>query len=221
MANVGLYCKKNSENQTMVEFLNRSQHRHFPIHTEDELQMVIPVNEITVVIMDYETPDGKNAFTVAQRLRDNPETRNVSIVVKINREDDLSREMSAQGINDFLLSPFHEEEFNSLLDKLIKIEKRRPFQSLVRLLLKDGSVLGKTLNISSSGLLVQVTKEINIGSQIGLMFFLPHSKEEIRCDAVIRRRAHERLTFNPCYGIEFTDITEDQKDKLDHFTQRW
>ena len=221
MGAIGLYCKESDDRAKMPDVLTRHNYTPFHIQSSEELFYLLPKERIGVTVIDYNTPDGQNGFIVSKQLREKPDTRPVSIILKIDQNDDLSKEMSSQGVNDFLLSPFHEEEFISLVDKLTNIEKRRPFQSLIRLHLEDGSVMGKTLNISSTGLLVQVPRELSIGSCININFFLPHSKEEIRCRATIRRRAHERLTFNPCYGVEFESIAEKQKNKLEKFVKRW
>ncbi|HPR62879.1 MAG TPA: PilZ domain-containing protein [Thermoanaerobaculia bacterium] len=221
MAHVGLYCRADREAEIMISNLTRTGHKAVPMASREELFLLIPQHSIDLLIMDYHTPDGKNGFVMTQELRENPKTRGVSIILKIDRDDNLENEISSQGVNDFLLSPFHEEEFMAVIDKLSNIEKRRPFQSLLRLQTSEGSLMGKTLNISSTGLLVQVPRELSIGSRLEVHFFLPHSKEEIRCDAAIRRRAHERLTFNPCYGLEFVDLDKRDRERLEKFVKRW
>lgn len=221
MATLCLYCKENDDKTKLVELFGNTDYNLIQVHTFDELLLTIPRNDIQIVIMDYVTPDGLNGFVNAQKLREDRRTRNLSIVLKVDENDNLQDEMSAQGVNDFLLTPFHDEEILSLVDRLASIEKRRPFQALIRLSLKSGTVMGKTLNISSTGLLVQVPREIPIGTNVEVNFFLPYSKQEIRCMGTIRRRAHERLTFNPCYGLEFDDLSEDLQEKLAHFVKKW
>jgi len=81
----------------------------------------------------------------------------------------------------------------------------------------DGALLlGKTLNVSSNGLLVEIESAIAIGRVVEIEFFLPTtpSPEREGPDHAPDDRARP---LPPAFGIRFTEISEKDQARIDSF----
>ena len=122
--------------------------------------------------------------------------------------------MIAQGINDFILEPLKEDDLIKITKKLINIPKRIVFQALIQIKRKNSVLIGKTLNISQTGVLVQVAKPLEVGEIVDISFFIPKSRVRLQTKAIIKRRASERIYQMYSYGLEYIDPPKDVIDKI-------
>jgi c-di-GMP-binding flagellar brake protein YcgR len=119
-----------------------------------------------------------------------------------------------------MLAPF---PFAELLDKtkrLTLIPARRELNTLARV--RDGRpdgalLLGKTLNVSGNGLLVEIESAIAIGRIVEIEFLLPENPQPLNAKGRIMRRTTELDHFHPAFGIRFTEISEKDQMRVDAF----
>lgn len=171
-----------------------------------------------VVVDETFGPDG--GVAVCRQLRDNPFWKSVSLMLVVPAGEQHLEECLVAGINDFLLAPYPEEELQEKVRRLTVIPARREVNTLVRIreARPDGrSLLGKTLNVSKGGLLIEIESVLAIGRPVEVEFFLPDQAEPVRAAGRVIRRASELDLFHPAYGIRFQQISEADQGRIAAF----
>jgi len=163
-------------------------------------------------------PDG--GVAVCRTLRENIFWRNVSLMLAVPAGEQHLEECLIAGINDFIVTPFPADELVDKARRLTVIPTRREMNTLVKLRERaddSAPLLGKTLNVSNNGLLVEIETLLNVGRLVDLEFFLPGDPELVRCRGHVIRRASELDLFHPAFGIRFSDLPEKERVRIETF----
>ncbi len=172
-----------------------------------------------LVIFDIAIPpDG--AVPVAQRLRARTYWRFVSMMLAVPAGLPRLEEVLAAGINDLILAPFPPEELLDKARRLTVIPARRELNTLARVRdpKSEGPVqAGKTLNVSSNGILVETESPLVIGRTVDIEFFLPDDLEPIRATGRVVRRTTELDLLHPAFGIRFVEMPDQDEARIEAF----
>lgn len=172
-----------------------------------------------LVIFDIAMPpDG--AVAVAQRLRARAYWRFVSMMLAVPAGRPRLEEVLAAGINDLILSPYSPEELLDKARRLTVIPARRELNTLARVRdpKAEGPVQGgKTLNVSSNGILVETESPLVIGRTVDIEFFLPDDPEAVRATGRVVRRTTELDLLHPAFGIRFVEMPEKDEARIEAF----
>jgi len=76
--------------------------------------------------------------------------------------------------------------------------------------------LGKTSNVSSSGMLLELSTPIAIGSKIRVQFFVPGRASRVELDGEIIREGSPRAEGHE-YGVKFVDLSLESEFELARF----
>ena len=172
-----------------------------------------------LVIFDIAIPpDG--AVPVAQRLRARAYWRFVSMMLAVPAGHPRLEEVLAAGINDLILAPFPPEELLDKARRLTVIPARRELNTLARVRdpKSEGPVqAGKTLNVSSNGILVETESPLVIGRTVDIEFFLPDDPEPVRATGRVVRRTTELDLLHPAFGIRFVEMPDKDEARIEAF----
>jgi len=163
------------------------------------------------------------ALAACRRLREKIAWRFVSMMLVIPAGEPHLEEALVPGLNDFMLAPFPADELYDKVRRLTVIPARRELNTLVKVRdgKADGSTLfGKTLNVSSTGLLVEIESLISIGRQVEIEFFLPEDPAPLRAAARVVRRTAELDVFHPAFGVRFVEMAPADLARIDAFVAR-
>ncbi len=172
-----------------------------------------------LVILDIALPP-TGAVALAQRMRARSFWRFVSMMVAVPAGYPRLEEVLAPGINDLILAPFPADELLDKARRLTVIPARRELNTLARVRdpKADGAVqAGKTLNVSSNGLLVESEAPLVIGRVVEIEFFLPEETDPVRATGRVVRRTAELDLLHPAYGIRFVDMPEPDQKRVDAY----
>ncbi len=180
----------------------------------------IPAEKVPdLVILDSGfPPDG--GVAACRKLREQPWWRTVSMMLVVAAGEPHLEEALVPGVNDFLLAPFPPAELLDKTQRLTLIPARRELNTLARVreVRPDGALLlGKTLNVSGNGLLLEIEGAIAIGRVVEIEFFLPEDPQPLNAKGRIMRRTAELDHFHPAFGIRFTEIAERDQMRVDAF----
>lgn len=213
MSSIVLYCLDEKERDLITEILQKEGYKVNLCSSLLECEELISQTKANLCILDSKLKEG-DGFSAVRILREKPRTRNISYVIKINPEDITQEEMIAQGINDFLLEPVTKNDLIKITKKLINIPKRIVFQALIQIKREGQILVGKTLNISQTGVLVQVAKPLEVGEKVEISFFIPKSRVRLQTKALVKRRASERIYQMYSYGLEYIDPPQEVVSKI-------
>ena len=184
--------------------------------TIEELEAIAPEKIPDLVILDASfPPDG--GVAACRRLRETPHWRTVSMMLVVPAGMPHLEEALVPGINDFMLAPFPSDELLDKASRLTLIPARREVNTIARVTSEGSLRLGKTLNVSSNGVLVEIETPIAIGRAASLEFFLPDDAKPIQASGKIVRRTNDLDHFHPAYGIRFTEIAEEDQVRIDAY----
>jgi CheY-like chemotaxis protein len=127
-------------------------------------------------------------------------------------------ECLVSGINDFLVAPFPEDELVYKVRRLTTVPRRREATGLVSIRggrLDGKAVVGKLLNLSAGGLLVEAESFLAVGRIVDVVFFLADGGPPVGCRARVVRRAAELALFHPAYGLEFDELSAGERVRVD------
>jgi c-di-GMP-binding flagellar brake protein YcgR len=79
------------------------------------------------------------------------------------------------------------------------------------------TVLGKTLNISLSGLLVEIDTSLPVGRLVEIEFLLPDDPQPLKISGRVIRRAQELDLYHPAFGIRFVEMADNDRRRVDAF----
>ncbi len=213
MNNIVLYCLHKEERDFISDVLTKEGYLVNYCNSLIECENLLTQTKAKLCILDNKLNEG-DGFSAVRILREKPKTRNISYVIKVNPEEITQEEMISQGVNDFLLEPISEEDLIKITKKFINIPKRIVFQALIQIKRKDSILVGKTLNISQTGVLVQVSKPLEVGEIVEISFFIPKSRVRLQTKALIKRRASERIYQMYSYGLEYINPPTDIVSKI-------
>ena len=164
------------------------------------------------------SPDG--GVAACRRLREEKHWRTVSMMLVVPAGEPHLEEALVPGVNDFLLAPFPPDELLDKVKRLTLIPARRELNTLARVRegRADGAVLlGKLLNVSGNGMLVEIENAIAIGRVVDIEFFLPDDPGPLNAKGRVMRRTTELDHFHPAFGVRFTEISEKDQVRIDAF----
>lgn len=158
-----------------------------------------------------------------REIRDDEVTRVTSLLLVADREEPEQIDLSmSAGCNDFIYRPLHRREFDSKVAKLTSIPCRRELRTLTKIevsLEKNGRfLLGRSVNISSHGMLIEIDRVLPGNDQIRLHFYLPGDPKPLSLDADVLRA--EFVGTLAKYGLNFLNATEEEKERIDRYVER-
>jgi len=173
-----------------------------------------------LLVLDAAFPP-EGALPAARRLRARAYWRFVSIVLAVPAgAPRLERALDA-GINDVLLCPFPDEELLARARRLTVIPARRDLNTVARVRdPREGPVVGgKTLNVSSNGILLETESPLVIGRTVEIEFLLPGDPEPVRATGRVIRRTSELDLLHPAFGVRFVDMPERDQERIETFVR--
>jgi CheY-like chemotaxis protein len=129
-----------------------------------------------MVVLDL---PGAEACALAEQLRENEGTRPTAIVALSRARPEAEAELKNSGINVVIPLPIDPFLWDRRLEELLSVPARRLHKIPVKL--RDWSRFvasadedeGLVLNIGARGVLLETTRDLELGSKVGLSFNLP------------------------------------------------
>src|SRR5258708_14516755 len=126
------------------------------------------------------------------------------------------------GCNDVIFRPLQRHELDAKVAKLTAIPVRRTLRTITKIevsLEKNGRfVLGRSMNISASGMLVEVDKLLPGEGAVRLHFYLPGDPKPMQLRAEVLRADFSGGT--PRYGVKFSELNEGERERIERYVTR-
>jgi len=76
--------------------------------------------------------------------------------------------------------------------------------------------LGRTFNVSSSGMLLEISAALEVGTKIRVELFVPGSANKVKIDGEVSREGEARGGMHE-YGVRFVNLSLDSEFELARF----
>lgn len=175
-----------------------------------------------LIIFGYDLFD-MSAPEFCREIRNDELTRAISLLLVCDRaHTDHGDLCLSAGCNDVIFRPLQKPELDQKVERLTKIPVRRQLRTITKIEMsveKNGRfVLGRSVNISSTGILIEVDRMLPQDGPLRLHFYLPADPRPLQLLAEILRA--EFSGSMPKYGMRFVDLTEEDQTRITRFVHR-
>jgi len=146
-----------------------------------------------LIIMDVEMR-GLDGEQVTRTIRADPSLRDVSILLfSDTARPGLREHCLAAGANDYIPKPFTGEQLMGRIWSLLNVAARKSTMLLAHAEVVDAGpavdpFVGRILNLSTTGLLLEANAPLASGRAVLLTFFVPGATTQVKIDATVVRR---------------------------------
>ncbi len=176
--------------------------------------------KVDLIITDLDMP-GMNGDKLCSLIRKDASLKAAPvIIVGYNRKSDLDRSTNC-GASSYISKPVDPAQFIEKVSRLIDVPKRSGVRVLIKVSVQ-GSVARDaffctSVNISTSGILLEADRILSNGDVITCSFFIPGS-DRIVVDCEVRRNV--RIAPDAFhYGVKFLNLPPEQKAAIEAFVR--
>jgi response regulator RpfG family c-di-GMP phosphodiesterase len=175
-----------------------------------------------LIIFGYDLFD-MAAPEFCREIRAEESTKGISLLLVCDRGTPDHGDLSlSAGCNDVIFRPLQKPELDQKVERLTRIPVRRQLRTITKIevsLEQDGRfVLGRSVNISSNGILVEVQRVLPQEGPMRLHFYLPADPKPLQIMAEILRA--EFTCAMARYGMRFLDQTDEDRERISRFVHR-
>lgn len=175
-----------------------------------------------LIIFAYDLFD-MTAPEFCREIRSHDITRAISLLLVCDREHHEHGDLClSAGCNDVIFRPLHKPELDEKVERLTSIPVRRQLRTITKIevsLEKNGRfVLGRSINISSTGMLIEVDRMLPQEGPMRLHFYLPADPKPLQVMAEVLRAEFSGSMSK--YGMRFVDPTEEDRERISRFVHR-
>jgi hypothetical protein len=168
------------------------------------------------------SPFREDGLPLYDRFREILGSRRVAIVLLLDPDSEDLPESFLAGINDVVFPSTPSEVMLATFRRQIAVPRRRHASTLARIRPPGATSpahLGSAVNVSSTGLLIEVQQELAVGDPLDVEFFLGDDPEPISTSAVVRRAAFDGERLRRNYGISFSKMSARDTARLTRFCE--
>ena len=175
-----------------------------------------------LIIFGYDLFD-MTAPEFCREIRSTDQTRGISLLLVCDRQHSDHGELClSAGCNDVIFRPLQKPELDEKVERLTKIPVRRQLRTITKIevsLERDGRfVLGRSCNISSTGMLIEVDRMLPQDAPVRLHFYLPGDPKPLQLLAEILRA--EFVGSMSKYGMRFVSPDEEDRERIARYVHR-
>lgn len=175
-----------------------------------------------LIIFGYDLFD-MSAPEFCRDIREDALTRPISLLLVCDREHQDHGELClSAGCNDVIFRPLQKPELDQKVERLTSIPVRRQLRTITKIevsLEKNGRfVLGRSVNISATGMLIEVDRMLPQDGPVRLHFYLPADPRPLQIMAEVLRAEFSGSMSK--YGMRFTDPTEEDRERIARYVHR-
>lgn len=188
---------------------------------------IMKADKPDLVVLDLKMPD-MSGLDVLKKMKEDEDLKNIPVLMLSSsaNEEDVRACLEA-GASAYLTKPVNHNELLSKMAELMKIPRRRavriPVHTVIESIIGRRTVEGEMRDISETGCFIVLPILVELGAIITLKFTLPEDDEELEVRGEIVRRTlefSEGKLSSKGYGVEFTEIKENVREKIKNFVER-
>jgi len=158
-----------------------------------------------------------------REIRADASTRVVSLLLVCERENPEHGELClSAGCNDVIFRPLQRDELDLKISRLTTIPSRRELRTLTRIEVsveKNGRfVVGRSINVSSSGMFFETDHRLPAEGKVRLHFYLPGDAKPLQLESEVLRAEFTGGTAK--YGVSFTAIDDLERERIERYVRR-
>jgi CheY-like chemotaxis protein len=158
-----------------------------------------------------------------REVRSDASTRAMSLLLVCERDCPEHAELClSAGCNDVIFRPLQRHELDIKIARLTTIPSRRELRTLTRIEVsveKNGRfIIGRSINISASGMFLEVDRVLPGAGKLRLHFYLPGDPKPLQLECDVLRAEFTGGTAK--YGVSFAAANDEERERIERFVQR-
>lgn len=175
-----------------------------------------------LIIFGYDLFD-MTAPEFCREIREHEQTRAISLLLVCDRDTPAQADLClSAGCNDIIYKPLQRRELDAKVEKLTAIPVRRQLRTITKIeisLEKNGRfILGRSVNISSNGMLLEVDRVLPGEGPIRLHFYLPGDPKPLQLEAEVLRAEFSGTMAK--YGVRFVSALDEERERIEQYVRR-
>ena len=175
-----------------------------------------------LIIFGYDLFD-MAAPEFCREIRSQDSTKGVSLLLVCDRETPEHGDLAlSAGCNDVIFRPLQKPELDEKVERLTRIPVRRQLRTITKIevsMEKNGRfVLGRSVNISANGMLIEVQRMLPQDGPLRLHFYLPGDPRPLQVLAEVLRAEFTGAMAK--YGMRFLNPSEDERERISRYVHR-
>lgn len=175
-----------------------------------------------LIIFGYDLFD-MSAPEFCREIRGDDSTRAISLLLVCERDRHEHGDLClSAGCNDVIFKPLQKPELDAKVERLTNIPVRRQLRTITKIevsLEKNGRfVLGRSVNISATGMLIEVDRMLPQDGPVRVHFYLPADPKPLQLMAEVLRAEFSGSMSK--YGMRFLDASEEERERITRFVHR-
>jgi len=175
-----------------------------------------------LIIFGYDLFD-MSAPEFCREIRDDAATRGTSLLLVVDREHQNHADLClSAGCNDVIYRPLQRRELDQKVEKLTSIPVRRQLRTITKIevsLEKNGRfILGRSINISANGMLLEVDRVLPGDGSVVVHFYIPGDPKPLQMEAAVLRAEFAGTMAK--YGVQFVNISDEERERIDRYVHR-
>jgi hypothetical protein len=153
-----------------------------------------------MLVLTQGVPDGMTAHEMRQIIP--PQVR-MLVLTEGGDDEDLLATYEADPDCKVLRAPFGEQVTKAARNAMT-IPPRHYLRILVQIQADGGGTFGFSNNISTTGMLLETKRQLNVGDTVALSFMLPGASQMSAAHALVVRQAPSQGAYR--FGLRFVDL---------------
>ena len=158
-----------------------------------------------------------------RHIRHDADTRKISLLFVCDRVHEEHSELCREaGCNDVIFRPLQRHDLDTKITKLTSIPARRQLRTVTRIevTLEHGGhvLLGRSLNISATGMLIESDRVLPGDGTLRLQFYLPGEPNAVQVTVEVLRSEFAGTMAQ--YGVQFVNLRDTARQQIDRYVQR-
>ncbi len=177
--------------------------------------------KVDLIVADLDLP-GMSGDKLCSMIRNNASLKNVSFIIICGGSKSEMERCTGCGANAYIAKPVDPALFVEKLSALADVPKRSAIRVLLKVSVKgkhkDHGFFCTSINVSTSGILLETDKVISKGDIINCSFFVPGS-QIISADCEVKRLTQTAPEVYQ-YGARFLNLGADSEKAIDELVRR-
>ena len=175
-----------------------------------------------LIIFGYDLFD-MSAPEFCREIRADQTTRGTSLLLVVDREHQNHADLClSAGCNDVIYRPLQRRELDQKVERLTSIPVRRQLRTITKIevsLEKNGRfILGRSINISANGMLLEVDRVLPGDGSVVVHFYIPGDPKPLQMEAAVLRAEFAGTMAK--YGVQFVNISDEERERIDRYVHR-
>ncbi len=206
------------------DLFNNAGIRTFTAFSNDEVLDVHRRHKMDLIIHDTDL-HGMSSARLCHTIREDKAMRDVFMIAVCSNERSAKEVDATCQVDSIFVKPLRPELVKLKAYQFLTVYPRASYRTAVTITVKNReetlSFLGKSENMSATGMLLQSDKVLYKDDLVTCSFFLPNGTRIRTGGRVVRYEPHPLTPGLHRYGIKFAHTSRDTRFIIDSFVRTW